>query len=96
MVTRPPSQLYEAFLEGLVLFLILNLIIFNKKYIMGTCSCLFLIFYGIFRIIAESFREPDIQIGYLFDLFSMGTILSFFMILAGLFIKKILMEKNEN
>ena len=96
MVPRHPSQLYEAFLEGLVLFLILNLVIFNKKYIMGTSSCLFLIFYGIFRIIAESFREPDIQIGYLFDLFSMGTILSFLMILAGLVVKKILMEKNEN
>ena len=96
MVPRHPSQLYEAFLEGLVLFLILNLVIFNKKYIMGTCSYLFLIFYGIFRIIAEIFREPDAQIGYLFDLFSMGTILSFLMILAGLFVKKNLMKKNEN
>ena len=96
MVPRHPSQLYEALLEGLILFLILNLVIFRQKYKMGTCSYLFLIFYGIFRIVSELFREPDIQIGYLFDLFSMGTILSFFMILAGLFVKKISTKKNEN
>ena len=41
-----------------------------------------------FRIIAEQFREPDLQVGYLFDLFSMGSILSFSMILIGLFILK--------
>ena len=62
---------------------------------MGTCSYLFLIFYGIFRIISELFREPDTQIGYLFNLFSMGTILSLFMILTGLIILIILPKKNE-
>ena len=45
-----------------------------------------MILYGIFRILAEQVREPDIQIGYLFNLFSMGSVLSFIMILAGLFI----------
>ena len=49
-------------------------------------SAMFMILYGLFRIIAEQFREADLQIGYLFDLFSMGTVLSFFMILIGLFI----------
>ncbi len=93
MIPRHPSQLYEALLEGLVLFLILNLVMFKKKYKIGTCSYLFLIFYGIFRIISELFREPDAHIGYLFNLFSMGTILSFLMILAGFFVKKILIEK---
>ena len=44
--------------------------------------------YGLFRIISEQFREPDTQIGYLFNLFSMGSILSFFMILIGLLILK--------
>ncbi len=63
---------------------------------MGTSSFLFLIFYGIFRIFSEFFREPDIQIGYVFDLFSMGTILSFLMIVAGLIIFKISKEKHEN
>ena len=87
---RHPSQLYEAFLEGVVLFIIMNLILFKKNYKIGTCSYVFLIFYGIFRIFSEFFREPDAQIGYLFNLVSMGTILSFFMILAGtiIFLKK--------
>ena len=42
-----------------------------------------MIFYGTFRILAEQFREPDIQIGYLFNFLTMGTLLSSFMILIG-------------
>ncbi len=90
--TRHPSQLYEALLEGVVLFIIMNLILFRKNYRIGTCSYVFLIFYGIFRIFSEFFREPDVQIGYLFNLISMGTILSFFMILAGIIIY---LKKND-
>ena len=63
---------------------------------MGTCSYLFLFFYGIFRIISEFFREPDKQIGYFLNLFSMGTILSFLMILSGLVIMNILRKENGN
>ena len=87
---RHPSQLYEAFFEGVVLFIIMNVILFRNNYKTGTCSYMFLIFYGIFRTFSEFFREPDSQVGYLFDLISMGTILSFFMILAGtiIFLKK--------
>jgi len=55
---------------------------------------MFLIFYGIFRNISELFREPDTQIGYLFNIFSMGTLLSLFMVLSGLIILRIL-KKNE-
>ena len=92
MLPRHPSQLYEAFLEGILLFFILNFLIFKKNYITGTCSYLFLIIYGFFRIISEIFREPDAQVGYLLNTFSMGTILSFLMIMAGItlfsFIKK--------
>ena len=95
MLPRHPSQLYEALLEGLLLFMILNLLIFTRKYVMGICSSFFLIFYGVFRIISEFFREPDIQIGYLFNLFSIGTILSFLMILSGFIIINILQKKNE-
>ena len=91
---RHPSQLYEAILEGIILFLILNILIFKKKYKVGISSCLFLIFYGIFRITSEIFREPDTQIGYIFDLFSMGTLLSVFMVLSGLIILRVL-NKNE-
>ena len=95
MLPRHPSQLYEALLEGIVLFIILNILIFRKNYQIGTCSCLFLICYGIFRIISELFREPDIQLGYFFNLLSMGSILSFIMILSGLYIL-IFYKKNEN
>ena len=94
MKPRHPSQLYEAFLEGFLLFVILNLLITKKNYVTGTCAYMFLIVYGIFRIFSEIFREPDAQIGYIFNLFSMGTILSFAMIIVGLTIFNIL-EKNE-
>ena len=95
MLPRHPSQLYEAFLEGIVLFFILNTFIFKNNYRTGTCSFLFLIFYGFFRIISELFREPDSQIGYVFNLFSIGTILSFIMILIGILIFTFV-RKNEN
>ena len=90
-IPRHPSQLYEAFLEGLILFMIMNFIILRDNYKIGTCSYMFLIFYGFFRIFAEFFREPDAQVGYLFNIISMGSILSIFMIMAGItifFIKK--------
>ena len=96
MLPRHPSQLYEALLEGVILFLILNTLIFKKKYKIGTCSYLFMIFYGVLRIVSEFFREPDIQIGYLFNLFSLGTILSFLMILSGLVIMIIIRKKYGN
>ena len=82
---RHPSQIYEALLEGLLLFLILNLVLIKFEYVKGKCASLFLIFYAIFRIFSEFFREPDIHIGYFFNYLSMGTILSFFMLGAGLF-----------
>ena len=94
MLPRHPSQLYEAFLEGIILFLILNIFISKENYKTGTCSTFFLIFYGVFRIFSELFREPDTQIGYLFNLFSMGTILSFIMIFAGIIIFTF-MRKDE-
>ncbi len=96
MLARHPSQIYEAVLEGLLLFLILNILIFNRRYKIGSSSYLFLIFYGTFRIICEFFREPDIQIGYLFNIFSMGTILSSLMILTGLVLMSKLRKNDEN
>ena len=87
---RHPSQLYEAFFEGIVLFIIMNLILFRKNYKIGHCSYMFLIIYGIFRIFSEFFREPDSQIGFIFGNLSMGMLLSLFMIFAGsiLYLKK--------
>ena len=95
LLPRHPSQLYEAFLEGIVLFLIINLTILRKNYVIGTCSYQFLILYGIFRIICELFREPDIQVGYLFNLISVGTLLSLCVIFVGIILSIFLRKKNE-
>ena len=62
------------------------LIISRKSYRVSTCSYLFLIIYGLLRIFSESFREPDPQVGYIFEMMSMGTLLSSLMILVGIFI----------
>ena len=90
---RHPSQIYEALLEGLVLFLILNILVrldlLKKR---GFISCTFLILYSIFRFIAEFFREPDPQLGLLMFNLSMGQILSFFLFLTGV---AIIFLKNE-
>ncbi len=83
---RHPSQLYEAFLEGIVLFILMNLFFFNKNYKVGKCSIMFLIIYGCFRISSEFFREPDKHIGYLFGNISMGIFLSAIMVLTGFII----------
>ena len=81
--SRHPSQLYEALLEGVLLFLIL--IYFRKKFLNkpGLISGLFLIFYSIFRFFAEFYRVPDEQLGYIFLNFSMGQIISLIFMLTG-------------
>lgn len=82
VLPRHPSQLYEMILEGIVLFIILNIFV-RKPRPMGSVSGLFLIGYGAFRIIVEFFRQPDSQLG-LFGGISMGQILSVPMIIAGI------------
>lgn len=82
VLPRHPSQLYEMVLEGIVLFIILNVFV-RKSRPMGSVSGLFLIGYGTFRIIVEFFRQPDAQLG-LFSGISMGQILSIPMIIAGI------------
>ncbi len=78
-----PSQLYEAGLEGLALFVILWLYSSRPRPMMAV-SGLFLVLYGCFRIIIEFVRVPDVQLGYLaFDWLTMGQILSIPMILFG-------------
>jgi phosphatidylglycerol---prolipoprotein diacylglyceryl transferase len=84
---RHPSQLYEAILEGVFLFLIM--IFFwnkNKSNIPGKLSALFLIFYSLFRFIVEYFRVPDDQLGYLILNLTMGQLISFIFFLTGLFL----------
>ena len=89
---RYPSQLIQAGLEGLLLFVILWMV---RGYFVegengrmhgksdGVVTCTFLIFYGVFRIIAEFFRQPDAQIGFLPFGITEGQALSFWMIVAG-------------
>lgn len=82
---RHPSQLYEAGLEGVVLFIILFGLMHNKRIRdkSGIIAASFLLFYGLFRFIIEFFREPDIQLGFFFDEVTMGQILSVPMMLVG-------------
>ena len=82
---RHPSQLYEAFLEGLVIFIILIFLI-RKNFInnsFGINTSIFLITYGIFRFFLDYLRDPDAHIGLLLDYFTMGQLLSIPMIIAG-------------
>jgi phosphatidylglycerol---prolipoprotein diacylglyceryl transferase len=81
---RHPSQLYEAALEGIVLFTILAVMIRmgalkRPGLILGS----FILIYGIARIVGEFFREPDPQLGFLWGGLTMGTLLSLPMIVAG-------------
>ena len=83
MVPRHPSQLYEAILEGLVLFTILWSLA-QKPMPKGLLFGIFLTFYGLFRCFVEFFREPDPQLGLIGGVISMGQILSIPMILIGI------------
>lgn len=85
---RHPSQIYESFAEGLLLFLILRALqkyaLKHKKYRPGLLSGAFLFGYGVIRFFVEYAREPDPQLGLLLGgHFSMGQILCFLMILGG-------------
>ena len=88
---RHPSQIYEAFFEGIVLFFLMNF--FFRKYLYkspGVISSLFLVFYSIFRFFIEYTREPDSHIGFVFLNLTQGQIISvlFFIIGLILFYKK--------
>ena len=80
---RYPSQLLECFLEGIILFIILW-VLSKKQRPRLFISMNFLVWYGIFRFIAEFFRQPDYQIGYIFfNWITMGQLLSLPMIIIG-------------
>ena len=84
---RHPSQLYEAFFEGIVIFIVLFFYkLKNKKNNYGIGTGIFLILYGFFRTMIEFIREPDYQLGLLFNLFSMGQLLSMPLIILGIII----------
>lgn len=82
---RHPSQIYEAALEGALLFLLLAFLI-RKPAVRerpGLVSGVFLVGYGVSRLFVENFREPDVQIGYIVGAITMGQILCLPMILLG-------------
>ena len=79
---RHPSQLYEAFLEGALLFAILQFIS-RRTTATGVTGWTFVAGYGLFRFIVEFFRQPDDHLGLLFAGFSMGQLLSLPMFVLG-------------
>ena len=86
-IKRHPSQLYEAFFKGIILFFLLWY--FSKKdYLQspGKISALFLIFYSLFRFLAEFFRSPDPQIGYLLLNLTLGQLISVLFLITGTFL----------
>jgi phosphatidylglycerol:prolipoprotein diacylglycerol transferase len=82
---RHPSQLYESALEGGVLFAILWFMK-DKNLPRGALLSIFLFLYGGFRFFLEFFREPDVQLGFILGPFTMGQLLSIFMIGGGIFL----------
>tara|TARA_Y100001970_G_scaffold293401_1_gene439968 strand:- start:3608 stop:4408 length:801 start_codon:yes stop_codon:yes gene_type:complete len=95
-VARHPSQIYEAILEGLILFILINYFALKKELIFrtGYISGLFLVFYSFLRILSEFFREPDLHLGFFFNYFSLGVLLSLLTLFFGLIII-IYTKKNE-
>ncbi len=82
---RHPSQLYQFALEGVALFIILYW--FSKRTTkVGAVSGMFLLGYGIFRVVVETVRQPDEQLGLYWGMMTMGQILSVPMILFGLYL----------
>ena len=84
-LTRHPSQLYQAFLEGIVLFFIVW-IFAKKQRNLGQVSAVFFIFYSLFRILVEFTREPDAHLGLYAGFISMGQILSLPMLFLGIYL----------
>lgn len=87
---RYPSQLYEALGEGIILFFIMWFVIrkiaMKKKTGPGFITGSYFALYGIIRFIIEYYREPDEQLGFIFENFTMGQILCFMMIIGGILV----------
>jgi len=83
---RHPSQLYEAALEGVVLYAVIGHLVHRTDTLKapGALAGVFAMGYGLARFVVEFFREPDVQVGYLLGGITMGQILSLPMILGGL------------
>ena len=82
---RHASQLYEAGLEGLVIFVVM-VVMARKRRAEGLIVGWMLTLYGVFRIFVEMFREPDSQMGFFAGIFTMGQLLSVPMVLVGVWL----------
>lgn len=93
---RHPSQIYEALLEGVLLFIVLNVMWQNKwcREKKGFISAMFLLGYASCRTIVEQFREPDAQLGFLVGGMTMGQLLSIPIILLGVYLTVSSLKKN--
>ncbi len=107
---RHPSQLYEAFFEGIVLFIIMWFIFRKKELVRGVKVGIYMIGYGVFRFLIEYVRQPDIGIGFPIQLsdvenppyllvtpwnFTTGQILNFLMILGGVILIAVLNSRSR-
>ncbi len=93
---RHPSQLYEAFFEGFIIFIVLSILLMSTNYInrKGLISSFFVTLYGFFRFCIEFFREPDGHIGFIYLNFSMGQILSLPMFFVGIYFIIFIFKKS--
>jgi len=89
-LSRHPSQIYEAFFEGIVLFILLNFFHHKLTRKIGLISSLFIIYYSLFRFFIEFTREPDAHIGLIVFSMSMGQLISLILFILGI----ILFNKN--
>jgi len=106
---RHPSQLYEAFFEGLVLWTLLWFVVRKRKPYTGFVLCSYLVGYGMIRFIIEYFRQPDLELGFIVSFvknnplwllltpwnFTMGQILSLLMIITGVTLAVIFYHKQK-
>jgi phosphatidylglycerol---prolipoprotein diacylglyceryl transferase len=83
---RHPSQLYEAFFEGIFLWAVIWFFFRRFKKYNGLLLSVYLIGYGLIRFVIEYFREPDSDIGFVILNFSMGQLLCFLMIITGILV----------
>jgi phosphatidylglycerol---prolipoprotein diacylglyceryl transferase len=95
-VLRHPSQLYEAFLEGILIFIILYLYRKRKRF-NGELTIIYSILYSIARLVSEIYRQPDIQIGFLYkDFVTMGMLISGIFAIISIYIYVLLYKKYKN
>jgi len=93
-VPRHPSQLYEATLEGVVLFIVVAYLVRSGALKRpGVVTGVFVLGYGAARIACEFFREPDVQLGFLWGGLTMGMLLCIPLMLAGIAILAVALKR---